>query len=70
MGGAIAEWSKALLLRENKRKPKREPRFALPAWAIFFNKESPVRCLLLPANPYSSFQKVANRQNRQPGPQC
>ena len=26
MGGAVAEWSKALLVRENKRKPK-DPRF-------------------------------------------
>ena len=27
-GGAVAEWSKALLVRENKRKTKKDPRFA------------------------------------------
>ena len=28
MGGAVAEWSKALLVRENKRKNKKDLRFA------------------------------------------
>ena len=28
-GGAVAKWSKALLVKENKRKPK-DPRFAPP----------------------------------------
>ena len=27
-GGAVAEWSRALLVRENKRKKQKEPRFA------------------------------------------
>ena len=33
-GGAVAEWSKALQLRENKRKSKRS-QFRPPAWATF-----------------------------------
>ena len=44
-GVAIGEWSKALLERENKPKPK-DPRFCLPAWAIF-KKDAWVRRLLL-----------------------
>ena len=36
-GGAVAEWSKALLERENKRKPKRS-QVRPPAWAIFKKK--------------------------------
>ena len=32
LGGAVAEWSKALLLRENKQKPKRS-QVRPPAWA-------------------------------------
>jgi hypothetical protein len=37
MGGAVAEWSKALLERENKRKSK-DPRFA-PGLGTFKKKE-------------------------------
>ena len=33
-GGAVDELSKALLAKENKRKPE-DPRFARPAWEIF-----------------------------------
>ena len=44
-GGAVAELHKALLVRENKPKPK-DPRFTLPALAIF-KKDAWVRRLLL-----------------------
>ena len=34
-GGAVAEWSKALLLREKINEKPKDPRFA-PAWATFY----------------------------------
>ena len=38
-GGAVAEWSKALLLREKiNEKFQKDPRFAPPAWATFKKK--------------------------------
>ena len=38
MGGAVAEWSKALLVRENKRKSKRS-QVRPPTWAPFLKKK-------------------------------
>ena len=39
MGGAVAEWSKALLEREKANEKPKDPRFApRPALAIFKNR--------------------------------
>ena len=37
-GGAVAEWSKALQLREKINENKKDPRFATPAWATLKNE--------------------------------
>ena len=39
MGDAVAEWSKALLERENKRKSQKDPRFAPRPGHLFFKSQ-------------------------------
>ena len=54
MGSAVAEWSKALLERENKRKPK-DPRFAPPRPSHLLKVDRTLRLPICPMNWAFSF---------------